>query len=191
MLRYEAGQWSLFSEVQPVRARIVRNMVRSQEQPQPLEQSPGQWNDLAMLTPDEGWAVGQAGAMAHYQNGQWQVMSPVTEQDLRAISLVDAETGWAIGEGLVLRYQGGLWQEVAAPLEAISLRMLAAMSAEEVWLMGTQRIDRFDSGVALHYQNGTWQVVDIPMAYPTALKLLNEREGWAVGDGIIQFTDAP
>lgn len=67
-------------------------------------------SDVAMLSADEGWAVGQDGVMMHYHNGVWQQAHSPTHANLSSITFVSASEGWAIGDhGVILRYHNGAW----------------------------------------------------------------------------------
>jgi photosystem II stability/assembly factor-like uncharacterized protein len=82
---------------------------------QPLMQEPsGQnifsLNSVAMLSPQEGWAVGDEGVMLHYVNGVWKRAASPTSQRFWLVTFVSASEGWAIGEqGTMLHYQNGTW----------------------------------------------------------------------------------
>jgi len=53
-------------------------------------------NALAMLSPDEGWLVGNV--ILHYQNGQWRPVSGQMKCALTKLDMVSKDEGWAIGE---------------------------------------------------------------------------------------------
>ncbi len=65
---------------------------------------------VAMISSDEGWAVGNEGVIMHYANGAWTMAQSPTGEDLSSVVMVSASEGWAIGNhGTILHYQGGVW----------------------------------------------------------------------------------
>jgi hypothetical protein len=102
-----------------------------------------QLNDIAMVSPTEGWAVGNttpsparpspvapAGVIYHYVNGNW-VRLPETfaNAPLASLSMDSPTDGWAVSNpdeikpgarALVLHYTGGRWRPVDVPaLDAV------------------------------------------------------------------------
>jgi photosystem II stability/assembly factor-like uncharacterized protein len=66
-----------------------------------------------MLSPSEGWAIGDMGFIMHYANGQWQALgSKVSVTDLRSIYMVSPDSGWIVGDHQILRYQKDAQLEV-------------------------------------------------------------------------------
>jgi hypothetical protein len=60
---------------------------------------------------------------------------------------------------------------------------VAAPTPYEAWASGGE-------GTLLHYQDGQWQIVDRPGSFGIrSIKMLNENEGWAVGEGILHYTN--
>ncbi len=148
-----------------------------------------QLNWLAMVSPDEGWAVGAAGMIVHYHNGVWtRVASPITQEGgaLYSVSMVSATEGWAVGNyGAILHYHNGAWSIVAntppriAPTATPQLNLsqyilhgISMVSPTEGWAVGntwteynegssTVRVDGGDP-VILHYQRGRWTTQPLP-----------------------------
>jgi photosystem II stability/assembly factor-like uncharacterized protein len=165
ILHYQDGTWR---EVTPLGLN------------QPLSRPGGQLRALSMVGANEGWAVGEAGTIFHYQNGQWQAIESPTQNGLSSLAMVSANEGWAVGDhSTILHYQDGRWQLVseAAPLE---LRDVDWLDNGEGWAVGTP-------GTVMHYQNGQWQSVDTPVSGPefnlilSAIDMTTSQEGWAVG----------
>jgi hypothetical protein len=102
-----------------------------------------QLNDLAMISPDEGWAVGNttasnsgpapvapAGVIYHSLNGQWVKLAKMyPNAPLVALSMDSPTDGWAVStpdqinpgvRALVLHYSLGQWRPVDVPaLDAV------------------------------------------------------------------------
>jgi hypothetical protein len=97
ILRYQAGTWE-------EQARF----------PGPVDTFTS-FNDIAMVSASEGWAVGTGGLIVHYTQGTWSRVSSHTNQTLRSIAMVSATEGWAVGDGgTILRYTRGAWSPYSA-----------------------------------------------------------------------------
>lgn len=140
----------------------------------------GQWYptlyDIQMVSPNEGWAVGQR--FVHYQNNQWQ---DVTEGDVHnrtfSLDMLSPDEGWAVGTyGAIHHYTAAQWQ----PLDKVTENSLGAVdmvSPDEGWAIG-------EYATILRYQQGEWQLVhqEIPPAELLEDTIgLPNGEGWAVG----------
>lgn len=108
---------------------------------------------LAMVSPDEGWAVGAEGTIVHYHNGVWaRVSSPIAQEGgaLYSVAMVSASEGWAVGDyGTILHYHNGAWNVVANTppqieptatpqlnLSQYSLHSISMISPIEGWAVG-------------------------------------------------------
>jgi photosystem II stability/assembly factor-like uncharacterized protein len=140
-------------------------------------------NDIDMINADEGWAVGFDGTILHYQNGVWQLVELMIDYDLYEIEMIDEDSGWILaGDNALLHYVNETWQEVTPPQECAPFTAMDVVSDREVWLSGTTCM--------LYYQDGRWVELDNPARTGMAkVLMLNEYEGWAVGDGILHYTN--
>jgi photosystem II stability/assembly factor-like uncharacterized protein len=138
---------------------------------------------IDMVNENEGWAVGFAGKILHYQSGQWKLIEPIVDKDLSEIEMINENEGWILaGDETLLRYRDGSWEETSVPQQYIPFTAMDMISSEEEWLMSTRHI--------LHLQNGEWKVFDNPARRGMAkMLMLNENEGWAVGEGILHYTN--
>lgn len=97
----------------------------------PLPDVPGQLDTaqvsdiagLAMVSPSEGYAVGDIGGetslILHYASGAWRVEGPSLNMPLKSLSMASADEGWAIGSernfadrpptSVLLHLSGGAW----------------------------------------------------------------------------------
>jgi len=149
--------------------------------------------DVAMISADEGWAVGTRGRLLHYTHGRWvEVISPlssiVREQErrglypvsLRSISMSGAETGWSAGsEGILLTYQNGQWTTFPSPTKE-HLEDIHMLSVHAGWAVGGSSY----RGCILHYSEGHWTIVDSgihPLPALTSVSMVVPDEGWIVG----------
>jgi hypothetical protein len=62
------------------------------------------------------------------------------------------------------------------------LHAMGMVNAYEGWMSANWEM--------LHYKGGQWQTSDNPRNVPMkAIVMLNENEGWAVGNGILHYTN--
>jgi hypothetical protein len=154
-----------------------------------LQASVGQRvNALAMVSADNGWAVGMEGALYHYTNGSWHGVPDPLNMDLYAVAMVDANDGWAAGDlGTILRYQHGAWTPYPHMVSAQLLAMSFA-SPHDGWIVG-------EDGITLHYTRDftgheTWIDTATQATHTLrAVSVTNAGVGWAVGDDglIVQY----
>jgi photosystem II stability/assembly factor-like uncharacterized protein len=65
---------------------------------------------IAMISTNEGWAVGSDGLIVHDLGGAWTQVSSPTDQTLESIAMVSPTEGWAVGDqGTILHYFNGAW----------------------------------------------------------------------------------
>jgi hypothetical protein len=126
--------------------------------------------NLAMISPQEGWSAGEffdpgksiRGVIFHYQHCQWQQYSThldFTNISLGPVHMLSAQGGWMLG---TLH---------SNPAQSTNIGLIGFNDAAGV--------------IALHYAQGSWQQVPIPLAAP--LKLgdiypVSDQESWILGD---------
>lgn len=131
--------------------------------------------DLSMLSPEEGWAIGNAGTLYHYQNEGWQTVQSPSPYPLFAIDMINSEEGWAVGENsTILHYHQGQWQVVDEAAPTPKLTDIDWPEGGEPWAVGS---DGF-----WHYTHGAWQHIPVPpeVGGASALEMVSPEEGWAV-----------
>ncbi|HEU5198544.1 MAG TPA: hypothetical protein VFU32_02840, partial [Ktedonobacterales bacterium] len=144
----------------------------------------GGLTSIAMASPTDGWAVG-------WQDASTQTLVNGTPQSVQDSgtpqSPIDRQ------KPLALHYTDGEWQPVAVsfgtdPTMPWSFGQGRAWqvllpSATDGWMLGPA------SGVLLHYNGTTWQLVHLPaptikntLLALSGLDILSPTEGWAVGE---------
>ncbi len=123
---------------------------------------------MAMISPDEGWAVGslsggtgphpahpEKALVEHYYQGRWQQVASFDGPpgdylySLYGIAMVSADEGWAVGsDGLIVHDLNGVWAR-SFSLTGQTLRSIVMLSPTEGWAVG-------DQGTILHYSKGAW-----------------------------------
>ena len=87
---------------------------------------------VSMVTPADGWAVGDQ-TILHWDGQSWsQVANPFPE-DLTSVSAATPPDVWAVGAQDILYGNGRTWVRVPTPTE--SIRSLALIS-DDGWVVG-------------------------------------------------------
>lgn len=155
---------------------------------------------LAMVSPDEGWAIGNTvlppnadgmtfGVLLHYIGDRWTLANAHLGTQLNAITMRTASDGWIAGQDdanntLVLHYNGATWTQVNDPaLTQLAIRSVAAPAPNDVWMVG-YHTDVVPPAAIVHYNGVHWTVENSP--YPntmlSSMAMTSPGEGWALSD---------
>jgi hypothetical protein len=145
---------------------------------------------IAMVSADEGWAVGDGGYAAvvpsafilHYSGGKWTKFDSLSDAELYAVQMLSPTDGWAIGagdwgsgegatSGILLHYDGTSWSPAQVP-NVGGLSSLDMLSATDGWATGVDTI--------LHYDGQRWSVFQqVQGVYDLSMDSVSD--GWAIG----------
>ena len=80
-------------------------------------------NAIDLVSPDDGWAVGDEGVIVHWDGQTWaQVTSSVTTTILADVDMVSAVTaGLSADRGDILHWDGADWSRVDARIIEICM----------------------------------------------------------------------
>lgn len=128
-------------------------------------------------------------------NDMWQQIPSGTNNDLRAVKMINDWEGWAVGNsGTILHYMQGNWMAMRAQRSSNpNLCGIDFGDVNEGWAVGDNAIVRFN--------NGVWTEVGSPSAGSLrAVDMISLSDGWIVGEqngrGLVlrfqggQWTDA-
>ncbi len=164
--------------------------------------------DVAMVSSNEGWAVGynaiqdesrlpdgnlmlsirDAVLMMHYLHGKWSPVQLPFSGKLTSISMLSATDGWAIGSldqgtGLFLHYDGQSWKQVLntnAP-GVDGAHRLYMLSDTDGWAINYS---------VWHFDGHSWTAQPIPASLEDGtqnvvviqdISMTSSTDGWAVG----------
>lgn len=144
---------------------------------------------LAMTSPDNGWAMGgyPDAYLARWDGSTWQRQRPVGE--LRAtdqifdISAVSADDMWLIGyrdRYRIWHWDGATFAQLPVPFASPGFPAdVVALSAHDVWVVG------FTAGVqpaAAHWDGSTWTVVALSSLdqWPSMVVASSSSNVWAM-----------
>jgi hypothetical protein len=174
ILHYSSGQWR--------RARAPSN--------QEIGLRDAEIQSVAMVSTDEGWAVGSgnfdgsipSAFILHYSAGKWTTWSTISDAELWSVQMLSPTDGWASGGGgwgtdqgattsILLHYNGTKWNPVQVP-SVDGITSLDMLSADNGWATGTDTI--------LHYDGKQWSIFQhLQGVY--GLSMDSPTDGWAIG----------
>ena len=139
---------------------------------------------VAMVSPNDGWAVGMLGEIKHWDGNTWTSLSSPVSSTLNSVAMVSANDGWAVGYGGILHWNGNNWSQASSPV-TYTLNSVTMVSSNDGWAVG-------DSGTILHWNGNTWNQVSSPVTQTLkSVTMISADEGWAVGGSgvILHYTN--
>ncbi len=128
-----------------------------------------QINDISFISPDQGVAVGDNGAILNYLNGEWSLAESPVNTTLNAVEFIHPNLAWAVGnEGVILRYSGKNWIKVSSPIIGY-LKDISYVDENHCWAVGS---------AILFYDGTSWQV-QAELSGNEAVGFISANEGWA------------
>jgi photosystem II stability/assembly factor-like uncharacterized protein len=128
-----------------------------------------------ILTEDVGWAVGEQGAILHWDGSSWQEHTDMGDV-LYDVSVLSESFGLAVGEnGLIVRWDGVYWDDVDTPVST-PLHSVDIISSNDAWAVG-------DAGTILHWDGSAWTQQTSPInGALNDVFMTSSFDGWIVGD---------
>ena len=152
-----------------------------------VDVSPERWNNIDLndvfSISDQGWAVGEDGAIVHTHDGtRWHDQNSGVDVDLHGVYFEDTLRGWVAGaQGTILNTEDGgtTWKQHDS-LTTTTLHDVDFVNERHGWIVGR-------SGIILHTDNYgvEWEVAvaESPgWSDLNAVHIQNVRSGWAVGN---------
>ncbi|MBN1440912.1 MAG: hypothetical protein JW929_16005 [Anaerolineales bacterium] len=136
-------------------------------------------NAIQILTPTEGWAVGDGGVILHWDGSAWRAVESPTDKDLDGLVFTSITSGWASSrDGVILRYALGEWWTYSA-MAPSPRRMVMDPDGEDGWILGSW--NRGD--IVLRWDGEDWVAFsgDGPDGEVLALDFPADGEAWAAG----------
>lgn len=128
-----------------------------------------QINDISFISPDQGMAVGNNGAILHFLNGEWSLAESPVNTTLNAVEFIHPNLAWAVGNGgVILRYNGNNWIKVNSPITGY-LKDIFYVDETHCWAVGS----------AILFYNGTSWQVQAELSGNEAVGFISANEGWA------------
>jgi photosystem II stability/assembly factor-like uncharacterized protein len=104
-----------------------------------------------VLAENDVWAVGNRGAILHYDGMQWRVMQGQRDYNLLDIDFARPTIAWAVGtQGTILRFHHGAWTSVSSPTTE-TLNGVTTRGWGEAWAVGSQGAFLYHPGFGSQY----------------------------------------
>jgi|GEM_PF-3538961 len=141
-------------------------------------------NGMAFLDDNEGWAVGNSGAIYHFTQGIWKQTSTDMTFDLYGVAIRSPQSVWAVGDhGAFMQFDGTKWQDI--PHFTHQTLYSIAVTADNGWAVGTD-------GTVVHWDNvkQEWYETVSPMTNAGRSVIFAGDNAWVVGDygDVFQYT---
>lgn len=141
---------------------------------------------LSMVSPLDGWVVGNKGSFARWDGVRWKEhRSYVYGKDrvsFEAITMVGPSDGWACMTSVpydtpvpstIMRWNGTIWYFYAT--HQMGCRAISMASANDGWLLGR-------TGNLFHFDGIAWTEVSSPTTDTLRdIDMIDASNGWAVG----------
>ena len=131
---------------------------------------------VSMASATDGWAVGNAGRVIHFDGSAWQQVDAGVTAALKTVDMVAPNDGWIVGAtGTLLHWDGSAWTPIQTPAGTTALNGVYAVAADDVWVVG-------NNGTILHWDGAAWTLV--PSGTTSALMavtMISPTDGWIVG----------
>jgi hypothetical protein len=132
--------------------------------------------------PDDVWAAGAAGTLAHYDGQGWRLVASSTDADLFGVWGAGPQDVWAVGaNGTVLHFDGSAWKAVTSPTTK-RLNGIYGRSATEILAVGAEDTRMLWNGTA-------WTL--LPTVYPSATIKPNQYGVWMAPSGAAWSAGVP
>lgn len=113
----------------------------------PIEEGPPRLLAVHAVSGDDVWAVGDLGAILHYDGARWTVVQGQREYDLLDVHFAGPGDGWAVGtQGTILRFRGHAWQPALSPTIA-TLKGVVGRPWGEAWVVGSHGAFFYHPGI--------------------------------------------
>ncbi len=164
----------------------------------PLASTADNLNGIALLSSSNGWAVGNAGTIQHYDGSSWKLIPSGTGTDLFGVSFgpplsPNPNGGFAVGgdggTAVAVFWSGFSWVSAITGLsspDAKKLSSVSATSSTDAWA-----VDAI-SGAFWHWSGtsglgGGWNEISSATGGLNSVSMVGPTEGWAVGSGGIIY----
>lgn len=144
-------------------------------------------NQIRLLAPDTGWAVGEDGCIFKFDGNHWALEKTPAMVNLRQLWMNSAKDGWAMGQnGTIYHYNGRDWQSSDSPTSE-TIEYLTGYRSDQALAMTS-------SGQVLRYDGSQWRIENFPvrLGFSSAPVFLENGEIWAITPlhGIAHFVNS-
>jgi hypothetical protein len=119
-----------------------------------------QGNSLASISgssADDVWAVGDAGAIVHWDGHSWTQVPSGVQSPLRGVWADGPRDAWAVGD-VILHWDGMTWSVARAPAPNVFWQAVWGAGPSDVWIVGYVQPTTAGgfAGAAMHWDGSQW-----------------------------------
>ena len=131
---------------------------------------------VSMVSETDGWAVGNAGRVIHFDGTAWQQQTVPVTQALKTVDMVATDDGWIVGAGgMVMHWDGASWTVAQTAAGSTAVNGVYALASDDVWAVG-------NGGLIMHYDGTAWLTVPSPITSDLqAVYFTSSGNGWITG----------
>lgn len=139
--------------------------------------------DSFAIAADNVWAVGDDGAVRHFDGTAWAEVAGGTNFDLNAVWGTSQTDVWIAGDrGALLHWDGEVFVPVVAGQGDADLEAIDGTGPADVWIVGDE--------MTLHYDGTAWSRPDQTTPSLHGLFVAAQDDVWAIGEDLIwRFDD--
>lgn len=157
-------------------------------------------NSVAMVSANDGWAVGENGTVLHYDGKNWVKFStPIPEvTTLVSIAMSSAQNGWILSGDSLYRWNGAQWSSAQAPAPPwpFFMKDIATPNETSAWVAsgiivcssGPPCDPENALGTISHWDGSSWSYTSISNVFFSSIAMNSDSDGWAVGFELDQAT---
>jgi len=126
---------------------------------------------------NNGWVVGNGGAILQYSLGTWVEINTPDGNALTDLGFSSIDDGWAVGGGgKIKHWDGFVWQTVTSPSSEY-LRSIAVVSPNNAWAVGGKQL--------LHWDGISWSIVVNTPDHYFDLVVADGSDVWVAGSDYV------
>ena len=137
------------------------------------------YNGVDMVSPNDGWAVGDNGWIIHYDGTNWSNFQQVAKT-LRSVYCNSASDCWAVTDGeRIFHYNGTTWSQFT-DVGTGYLYSVYCNDASDCWTGG---VNGSGYGILHHYNGSNWNTSQQIAKTVRGVYCNSDSDCWAVTDG--------
>jgi hypothetical protein len=138
--------------------------------------------------PDDIWAVGDYGAIVHWDGQAWSAVPSGTTYILSGVWGSGRDDVWAVGSfGTVLHWDGTAWTKGGTfPFDRDFLTVRGT-SGKDVWALADGYADIWGDGLAWRWDGNGWSKMSVEATVPRGLWAGASNDVWVGGDAVLHW----
>jgi photosystem II stability/assembly factor-like uncharacterized protein len=151
--------------------------------------------NITFLSDDDGWIVGDHGAILHWDGEEWKVVTNPSNLELDRIVAISSDQAWAVGapwssrhdnKRTLLRWDGKTWSIFTNSTSLDFIGPISFVNENDGWAIVNEAPHPSPASYLAHWDGKAWiKVIDTPPLYD--IKMVSPNDGWAVGKSGVMY----